>query len=49
MAILEAVMVITGLLAVFLSFKASDNNNTGSTDKGADTAEGVKNISEEAS
>jgi len=48
MAILEAVMVITGLLAVFLSFKASDNNNTGSTDKGADTAEWVKNISEEA-
>jgi|GEM_PF-522142 len=48
MAILEAVMVITGLLAVFLSFKASDNNNTGSTDEGADTAEGVKNITEEA-
>lgn len=48
MAILEAVMVITGLLAVFLSFKASDNNNTGSTDEGIDTAEGVKNITEEA-
>ncbi|MFG6394744.1 MAG: hypothetical protein K1W24_11295 [Lachnospiraceae bacterium] len=46
MAILEAVIVIIGLAAVFLSFKAADGSSAGSTD--ANDGEELKNITEEA-
>lgn len=46
MAVLEAVMVIIGLAAVFLSFKAADGSSKADTDNS--NGEELKNITEEA-